>query len=142
MNKADDYKELLENILKASIVLYDMKDSPNFRRKKLFIEIVEQIMALDNKTKELYKTTGINLLEWENDYFKVIENLLELCFGPTIAEVISIYIYAEPDEEEMKIAYNTPDGSEVKVETIEDLYDYVMQLVDWEIQNEADSAES
>lgn len=137
MNKAEDYKGLLEKILKTTITLHNMKDSPNFQRRKLFIEIVEGIMLLDSKTKELYKTTGINLLEWENDYFKVIEQLLELCFGPNISEIISIYIYADPETEDYQVSYTKPDGTEVKVETPEDLYDYVMELIEWEIDEES-----
>ena len=90
MNKAEDYKELLEQILNTTLELNNMKDNPNFQRKKLFIEIVEGMMLLDDRSKKLYQDTGINLLEWENQYFKIIENLVELCFGSNISEIISI----------------------------------------------------
>ena len=137
MNKAEDYKELLEQILNTTLELNNMKDNPNFQRKKLFIAIVEGMMLLDNRSKKLYQDTGVNLLEWENQYFKIIENLLELCFGPNISEIISIYVYADPDTEEYQVNYTNPKGEDIKVETVEDLYDYVMDLVEWQIDQES-----
>ena len=71
------------------------------------------------------------------EYFKIIENLLELCFGSNISEIISIYIYADPDTEEYQVNYTNPKGEDIKVETVEDLYDYVMDLVEWQIDQDS-----
>jgi hypothetical protein len=139
MNRAQDYKELLENILKTSLELYNMQNSPNFQRKKLFIEAVENIMLLNHKSEELYQSTGINLLEWENNYFKIIEQLLELCFGPEIAEIINVYIYAEPETDEYQVEYIMEDKSTVIIKTTEELYNLVMNLISSEIENESNN---
>jgi hypothetical protein len=139
MNRAQDYKELLENILKTSLELYNMQNSPNFQRKKLFIEAIENIMLLNHKSEELYQNTGINLLEWENNYFKIIEQLLELCFGPEIAEIINVYIYAEPETDEYQVEYIMEDKSTVIIKTTEELYNLVMNLISSEIENESNN---
>jgi len=139
MNRAQDYKELLENILKTSLELYNMQNSPNFQRKKLFIEAIENIMLLNHKSEELYQNTGINLLEWENNYFKIIEQLLELCFGPEIAEIINVYIYAEPETDEYQVEYTMKDKSTVIIKTTEELYDFVMNLISSEIEDESNN---
>jgi hypothetical protein len=139
MNRAQDYKELLENILKTSLELYNMQNSPNFQRKKLFIEAIENIMLLNHKSEELYQSTGINLLEWENNYFKIIEQLLELCFGPEIAEIINVYIYAEPETDEYQVEYIMEDKSTVIIKTTEELYNLVMNLISSEIENESNN---
>jgi hypothetical protein len=64
----------------------------------LFIETIVRFDECWNNSNELYKVFKINLLEYEEQYYQIIENLLLLKYGTQKTEVVLWYIFGRIDD--------------------------------------------
>ena len=64
----------------------------------LFIETIVRFNECWNNSNELYKVFKINLLEYEEQYYQIIENLLLLKYGTQKTEVVLWYIFGRIDD--------------------------------------------
>jgi len=68
--------------------------------KDLFIETLDFLEKNWAKSNQVYDLFGINLLEYEESYFKAIENLIVLKYGMWKAEIILWYVFGRKDNED------------------------------------------
>ena len=69
------------------------KKSLENKRKKLFVNLIEDLKFILNRSDDLDRGYGINLVMFEDRYFKLVENLIVEHWGELIAEVIFWWIY-------------------------------------------------
>ena len=95
------------------------KKSLENKRKKLFVNLIEDLKFILNRSDDLDRGYGINLVMFEDRYFKLVENLIVEHWGELIAEVIFWWIYYVVDpknddyylfekDSERKIIVRTP----------------------------------
>lgn len=95
------------------------KKSLENKRKKLFVNLIEDLKFILNRSDDLDRGYGINLVMFEDRYFKLVENLIVEHWGELIAEVIFWWIYDVVDpknddyylfekDSERKIIVRTP----------------------------------
>ena len=71
-----------------NIQVEESKKSKENRRKKTFLYTIEDLKYSLNRSDSLDREYGINLLPFEDGYFKIIENLIIEQWGISVAEVI------------------------------------------------------
>jgi hypothetical protein len=100
--------------------------------KDLFIETLDFLEKNWAKSNQVYDLFGINLLEYEESYFKAIENLIVLKYGMWKAEIILWYVFGRKDNEGKiyPLSINNEDGSneEVIIDTPEELWDILEKI--------------
>lgn len=100
--------------------------------KDLFIETVDFLEKSWIKSNKAYDLLGINLLEYEESYFKAIENLIVLKYGMWKAEIILWYVFGRIDSEGKiyPLSINNEDESteEIILSTSEDLWNVLEKI--------------
>ena len=111
-------KSLLE-LGGVNLQVKESKKSKENKRKKLFINLLEDLKYVLNRSDNLDREYGVNLLMFEDRYFKIVEEILIEHWGNLVAEVVFWWIYEVDDpknnnyylfekETEIKIVVKTP----------------------------------
>lgn len=119
---------MLRQILKDIIPLkYRIKEVPRNRdamTKELFIEIVKLLKEIDDRTNFVASEIGMDTTQYEDKFFRVIENLMRIAFNKEQVFLIELYLneidYNDKEEwdgsisvtvekKEQKIAFRTPE---------------------------------
>ena len=67
--------------------------------KEIFVDIIDKLNACWVKSNKLYEMFKISNLEYEEDYYQLIENLLVAKYGPWKTEIALWYVFGRIDEE-------------------------------------------
>ena len=89
-------KSLLE-LGGGNIQVKESKKSLESKRKKLFISLVKDLKYALNRSEDLDANYGINLLMFEDRYYKIVEDIIIEHWGTMVAEVIFWWIYEVKD---------------------------------------------
>ena len=119
---------MLRQILKDIIPLkYRIKEVPRNREamtKELFIEIVKLLKEIDDRTNFVASEIGMDTTQYEDKFYRVIENLMRIAFNREQVFLIELYLneidYNDKEEwdgsisvtvekKEQKIAFRTPE---------------------------------
>jgi len=92
-------KSLLE-LGGLNLQVNESKKSKENKRKKLFINLIEDLKYVLNRSDNLDREYGINLLIFEDRYFKIVEEILIEHWGELVAEVVFWWIYDVKDPKE------------------------------------------
>lgn len=102
--------------------------------KELFIETINMLTECWNRSNASYDIFKINLLEYEEKYFQVIENFILIKYGTWKTEIILWYIFAREDDEgniaPLIIQISDKEDEEVILENPEQLWDILEKLND------------
>jgi hypothetical protein len=99
--------------------------------KDLFIETMNLFSACWNRTNKMYDIFKINILEYEEDYFQIIENLMYMKYGDWKTEIILWYIFGRVDEEGNiypLVKKTNGEDQQVILRTPVELWEFIEQL--------------
>jgi hypothetical protein len=114
-----------------------LQESPKSKLKKkkeLFIGLIQSYENCWFRSNALYNDFGINLIEYEEEFFIMLENLIYLHFGETKGQIIIWYIYDRVDMEtgesgniilENEDEHGNKSIIEYKVENAEQLWEFL-----------------
>lgn len=89
-------KSLLE-LGGGNLQVKESKKTIESKRKKLFVSLVKDLKYVLNRSEDLDANYGINLLMFEDRYYKIIEDIIIEHWGTMVAEVIFWWIYEVKD---------------------------------------------
>ena len=89
-------KSLLE-LGGGNLQVKESKKSLESKRKKLFVSLVKDLKYVLNRSEDLDANYGINLLMFEDRYYKIVEDIIIEHWGTMVAEVIFWWIYEVKD---------------------------------------------
>ena len=96
-NKKEIHKALNSLNLKFSIKARN--PSPEQISKSLFVEIINTMVEIQDRTEFVISELGIDMVAYEDKYFRVIENLFKLHFNESQLSLIQLYLYElKPDK--------------------------------------------
>lgn len=103
--------------------------------KKLFIEIVAQLKKIDERRDFMHEEIGMDMTQYEDQFFAVIENLMMMCFNKQQLGLIQTYLYTLiPDKTwDGKITVEVGANKEEKVlnfKTAEDVWTVLQRFKD------------
>lgn len=104
-----------------------------FDEKELFIEIVDSFFDIWKRSNSTYEQYKINLLEYEEKFYQVIEGLINIKYGPWKTELILWYIFAREDLNTGKISplvlqVDGKEDVEVTINNPKDLWELLKKL--------------
>ena len=100
--------------------------------KDLFIELVGSMDHCWERSNNLYEIFGLNVLEYEEDYYKIIESLLLIKYGYWKTEIILWYVFGRKNEEgiiyPLTIQNTGEEDEEVFINTPLELWDFLNKM--------------
>ena len=132
-NLQNSLHEAFEQLLNSPVLIKKQRRNKAFKKKILFISLIEQYEKALNKSNRLQSEFGLDLFEYEEPFYGVIDKLMLLTWGINVYELITFYLY-ERINLDGTINYlieTKEDGTEVEVflKTAEDLYNYLSQII-------------
>ena len=97
-------------------------------KHELFVNIITQIELAINRSTLSDAEFGINLTEYDEVFFSIIDNLIFLSFGTKAGMLISSYCYDRLDNDGC-IVYTNDKGQEIEISDPEKLWDEVKKLI-------------
>jgi len=121
-------KSLLE-LGGGNIQVKESKKSLESKRKKLFISLVKDLKYVLNRSEDLDANYGINLLMFEDRYYKIVEDIIIEHWGTMVAEVIFWWIYEVKDpKSEDYYLFEKSTNKKIVVKTPTQLYNTVKRF--------------
>ena len=74
-----------------------VKSSKVLTELDMFIDVVNRLEKCWDKSNKIYETFKVNVLEYEEDYFQIIEDLLLMKYGSWKTEIILWYAFGRKD---------------------------------------------
>jgi len=74
-----------------------VKSSKVLTELDMFIDIVNRLEKCWDKSNKIYEVFKVNILEYEEDYFQIIEDLLLMKYGAWKTEIILWYAFGRKD---------------------------------------------
>ena len=100
--------------------------------KDLFIETIDMFYEVWIRSNEAYEKYKINLLEYEEKFYQIIENCLCLKYNLWEAEIILWYIFAREDENNnvspLLLQFDGKEDEEIIIKNPSDLWDLLERL--------------
>ena len=132
-NLQNSLHEAFEQLLNSPVLIKKQRRNKAFKKKILFISLIEQYEKALNKSARLQSEFGLDLFEYEEPFYGVIDKLMLLTWGTNVYELITFYLYerANLDGTINYLIETKEDGTEVEVflKTAEDLYNYLSQII-------------
>lgn len=74
-----------------------VKSSKVLTELDMFIDVVDRLEKCWDKSNKIYEIFKLNVLEYEEDYFQIIEDLLLMKYGSWKTEIILWYAFGRKD---------------------------------------------
>ena len=132
-NLQNSLHEAFEKLLNSPVLIRKQRRNKAFKKKILFISLIEQYEKALNKSARLQSEFGLDLFEYEEPFYGVIDKLMLLTWGMNVYELVTFYLYERLnlDGTINYLVETKEDGTEIEVflKTPEDLYNYLSQII-------------
>jgi hypothetical protein len=100
--------------------------------EEMFVETIDMMSKCWERSNQLYDAFKINFLEYEEDYFRVLENLVVLKYGLWKAEIILWYIFGRIDMDgkvhALVLQNEGDEPQDIALTTTQELWDFLKKL--------------
>lgn len=128
INLEEEFSKLFNSPVKIKV----KKQSIELKKKNVFISLINTYEQALEKSDKLQSEFDIDLFNYEEPYFEVIDKLFLLMCGLDLYDIISYYFYERYDIEDninpiIEISESGVE-TEIYLKTSEDLYNYLIQI--------------
>jgi hypothetical protein len=124
---ADGIKKSIEDIIGSNAFLKRKKKSDDDIQKEKFEKIIRTLDEIGVRASILENELKIDLSSYDEHFYAVIENLLELHFGKDACELIFFYLYDRTNPDGSSNELYNDDGEVVSLNSPDDLW-YVIKM--------------
>lgn len=119
-------------LFNSPVVIKKKRRNKELKKKSLFISLISQYEQSLNRSLRLQSEFNIDLFDYEESYYSIIDKLMLLVWGGDIYDVMVYYLYERTnlDGSLNCIVETTESGEEIEIflKTPEDLYNYLMRI--------------
>jgi hypothetical protein len=128
----DNLEEGFEKLFNTPVILKKQRQNKALKKKALFLSLIEQYEISIIKSARLQAEFGMDLFEYEETYYSIIDKLMLLMWGESGYDLIAFYLHERValDGSINCLFQKHEDGteSEVILNTPEDLYSYLVKI--------------
>lgn len=121
-------RQILHSIHPLSYRIKEKSPSNEHMNKKIFIEVLTQLKAIEDRRDFMEEEIGMDMTQYEDQFFSVIENLFKLAFSKEQLALIQLYLYQLVPDKEWDGTITIELGKEEKVvnfKTPEDVWNTI-----------------
>ena len=99
--------------------------------RRLFIQSIELLVEIDDRQQFMMEELGVDLVSYEDKFFRVIENLFYMAFSPEQIRFIEKFVYDKPKKDTKKLVtlrFNGDEERKMPFNTPEDLWEIIQIL--------------
>ena len=115
------------------------KKEKTISEEELFVESIGLLDHCWGRSVQLYEIFKVNHIEYDEDYFRIAENLLLLKYGYWKTEIILWYIFERMDEEggvyPLTVQHEGKEDEEVLITTPAELWNFFLKFEDLKNEN-------
>ena len=121
-------KQSLDQLLQADTSIKRKNKTTFFKKKDLFINIVNHYEAAITKSYLLEKDFKIDTSKYEENFHQVIDSFILLSFGKEAYQLLSFYFYERinPDGSVNKLVL--PNEEELDISNAEELWSLIVKI--------------
>ena len=121
-------KQSLDQLLQADTSIKRKNKTTFFKKKDLFINIVNHYEAAITKSYLLEKDFKIDTSKYEENFHQVIDSFILLSFGKEVYQLLSFYFYERinPDGSLNKLVL--PNEEELDISNTEELWSLIVKI--------------
>ena len=123
MKKKKQIKKLTDLIGKG-INIQENKKSEKLKEKQFFFDIISELCQMEAKS-QIMSSSGINVMEYEEGYLKVINALLKKHFGEAKTQIIMWWVFESINPEGEVSALVDENKKEHIINTPQELYKFL-----------------
>lgn len=127
MNKVD-LKQGFDAMLGVGTIIRRKQKNIQNQRKNAFINIIKKYDESLTKSVMLASQFRIDLSDYEDPYYEIIDSLFQLSYGPDIYTLIEFYFYKRIGEDGVENFLEDENGKEIYIRTPDDLYEIINRL--------------
>jgi hypothetical protein len=127
LNK-EDLKFGFDKMLGANTIIKRKIKSIQNQKKDAFISIINKYDEALTRSVTLNSLYKIDLTDYEDPYYNIIDDLILLSWGPDIYSLIEFYFYKRIGEDGEENFIEDENGKQIYVRTPEDLYILIERL--------------
>ena len=86
--------------------------------KKLFVEILKQLRKIEDRRDFMAEEIGMDMTTYEDQFFRVIEDLMKMCFNKEQLALIQMYLYQLVPDKEWDGTITVANNKSKKEETV------------------------
>jgi hypothetical protein len=121
-------KNSIDYIIGSNTRLKRKKKKEEDIQKELFCKIVTNIEKIHTRSILMEQEFSINLSNYDENFWEVIDSLVVFSFGKDIAELIFFYIYERISPDGSINAVVDEDGREIILNNPEELWELIQVL--------------
>ena len=121
-------RQVLHSIHPLSYRIKEKSPSTEHMDKKIFIEVMTQLKVIEDRRDFMEEEIGMDMTQYEDQFFSVIENLFKLAFNKEQLALIQLYLYQLVPDKEWDGTITIELGKEEKVvnfKTPEDVWNTI-----------------
>lgn len=118
----------INNILKTKTQLKRKKKSLALQNKALFISLINEIGFVLAREKALFIEFGIDKSAYDDAFFSIIDNLIQIKFGKQVMELINFYLYERVNPDGSINHISDEKGNEIILNNVNDLWELVLRV--------------
>ena len=93
-------RSILKSRLDVSFRIKEKEPDRETMNKKIFVEVIDELRKIEDRREFLATEIGMDITQYEDQFFSVIENLFKLVFNKSQLGLIRMYLYQlVPDKE-------------------------------------------
>lgn len=128
----NNLEEGFEKLFNTPVILKKQRQNKALKKKSLFLSLIEQYEKSIIKSSKLQAEFAIDLFDYEETFYSIIDKLMLLMWGESGYDLISFYLHERIalDGSINCLFQMNEDGteSEVILNTPEDLYNYLVKI--------------
>ena len=122
-------KQSLDQLLQADTSVKRKNKKIYDQRKELFVNLINQFEVTITRSYLMEKDFKVNLANYDESFYQIIDSLILLYFGKEIYEILSFYFYERYNPDGSKNTLTIEEsGEEVDIKDAEDLFQVISNI--------------
>lgn len=131
-NLQNNLEEGFGKLFNSSVIIKKQRRNKALKKKALFISLIDQYEKSISKSVKLQEEFAIDLFDYEEPFYNVIDKLMLLMWGANVYELVTFYLYERINlDGSLNYLIETDENgkeTEIPLNTSEDLYNYLIQI--------------
>jgi len=128
----NNLEEGFEKLFNSPVIIKKQRRNKALKQKSLFTSLINQYENSLLKSSKLQEDFAIDLFEYEEPFYSIMDKLMLLMWGGNVYELITFYLYERSnlDGTPNHLIETNPEGEETEIylNTSEELYQYLVQM--------------
>lgn len=126
--KKENLKQGFDKMLGANTIIKRKQKNIQNQKKEAFISIINKYDEALTRSVMLHSSYKIDLTDYEDPYYNIIDELILLSWGPDIYSLIEFYFYKRIGDDGIENFIEDEDGNEIYIRTPTELYILIEKL--------------